>query len=88
MRSSDFIEAWTAWIEYRLEAGRLYRWVTTIRCFKRTMILCQRIGVKRATQAIDRSIMLGYRGVFEDANQKADEYGPRKTRSLNPRDCL
>jgi hypothetical protein len=66
MQKDEFIEAWSDWIEYRLECGRIYRWVTTIRCFSRMMKFCHSLGAERATKAIDRSIQLGYRGIFED----------------------
>jgi hypothetical protein len=70
MQKEEFIEVWSDWVEYRLECGRKYRWPTTVRCFRRTMKFCQSIGVRRAVKAIDRSIQLGYRGVFEDRNEQ------------------
>jgi len=85
MQDKEFILAWADWVEYRLECGRLYRWVTTIRCFSRLMKFCQQIGPKRAADAIDRSIMLGYRGIFENdhaAKKTAEERKRAKWGSL------
>ena len=60
-----FISEWADWVEYRLECGRIYRWPTTIRCFRKTLIQCEQWGPQRSINAIDYSIRMGYRGLFE-----------------------
>jgi hypothetical protein len=81
MRTDEFIESWVDWIEYRIECGRRYRWAITIRSFRRMMKFCESIGPERAARAIDRSIQLGYRGIFEDRIQ-AQRQQPRKLNCL------
>jgi hypothetical protein len=70
MQDEKFITAWIDWIGYRLDCQRIHRWKASIHCFERMMRLCERLGPQKATEAIDRSIMLGYRGLFEDSYQE------------------
>jgi hypothetical protein len=65
LANEKFISAWIEWIEYRLECGRAMRWPTNIRCFRKSMKLCEEMGVERSIAAIDYSIERSYRGLFE-----------------------
>ena len=65
MRTGQFIRAWTEWIEYRIEAGKEMRWPITKLCFRMQLRKCSKWGPERAIAAIDHSIEMGYRGIWE-----------------------
>lgn len=72
----EFLEAWKEWVEYRTEAGKKYRWVTTSRVFKKSLQKCQEWGIERSIAAIDLSIEMGWRGLFESQYQKPANSNP------------
>jgi hypothetical protein len=85
LQTDKFISAWVEWIEHRRECGRLMRWPTTIRCFTKAMKICELIGAERAIAAIDFSIMMGYRGLFERPQRQKPQSPAKK---IDPWDGL
>jgi len=81
LRTKEFIEQWTDWIEHRLECGRAYGWPTTFRCFRKTMIRLETMGLERAIAAIDYSLAQCYRGIYEQPSLQKDH--PRWAKFLN-----
>lgn len=65
LQTSKFLSSWGEWIDYRLEVGRQHRWATTVHCFQKHLNKCVQWGPDRAIEAIDHSIEMGYRGLFE-----------------------
>lgn len=74
----EFLEAWKEWVEYRTEAGKKYHWVTTSRVFRKSLQKCEKWGIERSIAAIDVSIEMGWRGLFESQYQK-----PTSSKSSN-----
>jgi hypothetical protein len=63
--TESFSEAWQEWVEYRIEAGKQMGWVTNDRVFQKSMNKCEKWGIERSVAAIDFSIEMGYRGLYE-----------------------
>jgi hypothetical protein len=65
MLTESFKTAWEEWVQYRIEVGRKMRWPVTFQCFSKAMQKCEQWGPERAVAAIDYSIEMAYRGIFE-----------------------
>lgn len=65
LRTEEFVEAWLEWIDYRIDSGKQNRWNTNLRCFEKSIRKCAAWGPDRAVSAIDLSIEMGWRGIFE-----------------------
>jgi hypothetical protein len=63
-RTPNFIEAWTEWIEYRIELYQLYRHPLTVRMFEKHMRQLYSMGAQKAVEAINLAIMCGWRGIY------------------------
>jgi hypothetical protein len=63
-RTPEFIEAWTEWIEYRIELYQIYRHPLTVRMFDKHMRQLYSMGLQKAIEAIDLAIMCGWRGIY------------------------
>jgi hypothetical protein len=61
----NFVHAWTEWVEYRLEAGAEHHWPVGALSFRKALTKCEKWGIARSIAAIDYSIEMGYRGLFE-----------------------
>lgn len=88
LRTVAFITAWEEWIDHRLEAGRQRRWATTVRCFQKAMARCEAMGPDRAVEAIEHSIEMGYRGIFERAKFHVEQSKPRHVQGSIRVDCV
>jgi hypothetical protein len=65
LSNEKFANAWAEWVEYRLEAGVEHGWPVNVRSFRKALDKCEKWGVMRSIAAIDFSIEMGYRGLFE-----------------------
>lgn len=96
LRTAEFIAAWTEWIEHRLECTREYsaKWPITIQCFKLAIRKCERWGVERSVSAIEHSIEMCYRGLYEPrkfdnpSRPQKDDWRRFDPKTYKPGSCL
>jgi hypothetical protein len=84
MLTEQFCGAWQEWVEYRTQAGKKNKWVTNAIVFKKTMQRIEKWGPERAVEAINHSIEMGYRGIFEEKKFSAKNSGPKKWDEMSP----
>jgi hypothetical protein len=82
LRTPEFISEWSEWIEHRLEIGYAYKFYTSLGCFERAMRKCERWGIQRAIAAIDNSIALCYRGLYEPLYSSSLNQQPREQKII------